>query len=147
MLDQEDQEPSTMSGNQNDSMDDDLPNARSTNTDSIQPRKTSKVITEKWEVDPTISQLSATFVENLQEEQEKICKGGEDMEEVTQYKAPTDATEIQQQQKIHISLRKARNSDSQPTLKLFKSFAHSLRQSDPTLALLPINATKQNLPA
>jgi len=87
VLDQEDQEPSTMSDNQNDSMDDDLP------------------------------------------------------------KAPTDATEIQQQQKIHISLRKARNSDSQPTLKLFKSFAHSLRQSDPTLALLPINATKQNLPA
>jgi len=47
---------------------------------------------------------------------------------------------------MRLSLRKARNSESQPTLKLFKSFAQALRQSDPTLSILPVNASKQNLP-
>jgi hypothetical protein len=103
-------------------------------------------LTKKWEADPTISQLSATFLTNLQVEQEKLQEAGEDLKDAPQYKAPTDATELIQQQQIRLSLCKARNSDSQPTLKLFKSFASALK-SDPSSAILPVNMSKQNLPS
>ncbi len=104
-------------------------------------------LTRKWETDPTITQLSTTFLENLQVEQEKLIKAGEDAEDTPQYNEPTDEAEISQQQRLRISLRKARNSDSHPTLKLFKSFTQALRTSDPALTILPINMSKQNLPA
>jgi len=85
-------------------------------------------------------------VSNLQVEQEKLLEAGEDLEDTTMYKSPTDETEIPQQNKIRISLRKSRNADSQSTLKLFKSLAHALRASDSTIVILPVNSTKQNLP-
>jgi len=66
---------------------------------------------------------------------------------VTKYKSPTDETEIPQANRIRISIRKTRNAESQPTLQLFKSFAQALRASDPSLSILPVNSTKQNLPA
>ena len=136
----------TMNQSQQDKMEEDSPSIQTTTNPHHNTRKNSTVIMKKWETDPTISQLSATFVGNLQEEQEKLCKAGEDMEDVTQYKSPTDATEIPQQQQIRVSLRKARNSDSQPTLKLFKTFAQALQTCDPTLLILLVNAAKQNLP-
>jgi len=135
-----------MNQSQQDKMEEDAPSTRTTTNPHHKTRKNSTVIMKKWESDPTISQSSATFVGNLQEEQEKLYEGGEYTEDVTQCKRPTDATEIPQQQKIRFSLRKARNSDPQPTLKLFKLFAHALRTCDPTLVILPVNAAKQNLP-
>jgi len=128
------------------SMEEDPPSTQET-----QGQKSAKVprskLTKKWVGDTTISQLSATFVSNLQVEQEKLLEAGEDLEDTTMYKSPTDETEIPQQNKIRISLRKARNADSQSTLKLFKSLAHALRASDSTIVILPVNSTKQNLPA
>jgi hypothetical protein len=82
-------------------------------------KSSRQIITKKWETNPSISQLSATFVTNLQVEQEKLLEAGEDLEDATKYKSPTDETEIQQVNKIRISIRKARNAESQPTLKLF----------------------------
>jgi len=101
---------------------------------------------KKWESDTTISQLSATFVTILQEEQEKLQEAGEEAVE-TKYKSPTEAVEIQQQNRIRISIRKVRNAESQPTLKLFKSFVKALRECDPSVVILPINASKQKLPS
>jgi len=112
-----------------------------------QPSKASKPkLTKQWEGDTNISQLTATFVTSLQVEQEKLQEAGEEVED-TKYKLPTEATEleIQQQSKIRISLRKVRNAESHPTLKLFKSFVHALKESDQSLTILPINASKQNL--
>jgi len=82
-------------------------------------KSSRQIITKKWETDPSISQLLATFVTNLQVEQEKLLEAGKDLEDKTKYKSPTDETEIQQVNKIRISIRKARNAESQPTLKLF----------------------------
>jgi len=87
-----------MNQSQQDKMEEDSPSIQTTTNPHHNTRKNSTVIMKKWETDPTISQLSATFVGNLQEEQEKLCKAGEDMEDVTQYKSPTDAAEIPQQQ-------------------------------------------------
>lgn len=115
-------------------------------TTLIRQQKKPK-LTKQWEIDPSISQLSATFLENLQVEQAKLLEAGEDLDDAPKYKAPTDETEIVRQNRIRLSLRKARNSDSQPTLKLFKSFAQALRASDPSVAILPVSASKQNLPS
>ena len=42
-----------------------------------------QTIDKKWEIDPSISQLSAAFVTNLQVEQEKLLEAREDLEDVT----------------------------------------------------------------
>jgi hypothetical protein len=110
-------------------------------------KSSRQIITKKWETDPSISQLLATFVTNLQVEQEKLLEAGKDLEDKTKYKSPTDETEIQQVNKIRVSIRKTRNAESQPTLKIFKSFTQALCASDPSLSKLPVNSSKQNLPA
>jgi hypothetical protein len=114
---------------------------------SAQPHAIKPKLTKKWETDLTIPQLSTAFLTNLRVEQEKLQEAGEDMEEALQYKAPTDEAEISQQLKYRLSLRKTRNSESQPTLQLFKSFAQALRASDPSVLIIPVNAKKQNLPS
>jgi ATP-dependent Zn protease len=108
-----------MTSEENDSrMEEDPPSTQERKGDKS-TKSSRQIITKKWETNPSISQLSATFVTNLQVEQEKLLEAGEDLEDATKYKSPTDETEIQQVNKIRISIRKARNAESQPTLKLF----------------------------
>ena len=101
-----------------------------------------------WVSDPTISQLSATLLQNLKVEQEKLHEAGEDLNEATQYKEPTDTIATADRYKIRLSIKRARNSDSTiPTLKVFRSFTHALKACDKTLTILPVSAAKQNLTA
>ncbi len=101
-----------------------------------------------WVSDPTITQLSSTLLQNLKVEQEKLQEAGEDLNEATQYKEPSDNMELTERYKIRLSIKRARNSDSTiPTLKAFKSFTQALKNSDKTLAILPISISKQNLTA
>jgi hypothetical protein len=145
-LDEVEEELTIMQNENNESqaMEEDPPVERE--KQGAKTNKSSKTkVMKTWEGDTTISQLSATFVTNLQVEQEKLQEAGEDTEE-TKYKLPTDATEIKQQNRIRFSLRKVRNAESQPMLKLFKSYVKALRECDPSIAILPVNASKQNLP-
>jgi len=78
----EDNIEETMSHEHDLHMEEDPPKTQESNGEkSTKPAR--QTITKKWEIDPSISQLSAAFVTNLQVEQEKLLEAGEDLEDVT----------------------------------------------------------------
>lgn len=123
---------------------------RATQANSAKPvtmTKTKKTCVT-WVSDPTITQLSSTLLQNLKAEQGKLQEAGEEPDEATQYKEPTDQVEVEERNRIRLSIKRARQSDTNvPTLKVFKSFVHALKACDKTLAIFPINMNKQNLSA
>jgi hypothetical protein len=78
----EDNIEETMSHEHDFHMEEDAPKTQESKGEkSTKPAR--QTITKKWEIDPSISQLSAAFVTNLQVEQEKLLEAGEDLEDVT----------------------------------------------------------------
>ncbi len=151
LLDEITDTPNAMDSNDPTIMDEDPPmytqdstSSLKTGTEATHPKKLST----PWVTDPSISQLTSTCLKNLHAEREKLQEAGEDPQEATQYKAPTDGIVINERNRIRLSIKRARNSDSAvPMMKAFKSFAAALRRCDTSLAFLPVSTSKQNLPS
>jgi len=104
----------------------------------------------KWTADASVAKLSETILKDLQVDADKMQEEGEDIDDNPKYQnnIQDPSPEVKVNQLIRFNLIHHRNSDSSiPTLKLFKSFTSALRSLDQFLLILPVNSTKQNLPA
>jgi hypothetical protein len=104
----------------------------------------------KWTADASVAKLSEKILNDLQVGADKMQEEGEDIDDNPKYQnnIQDPSPEVKVNQLIRFNLIHHRNSDSSiPTLKLFKSFTSALRSLDQFLLILPVNSTKQNLPA
>jgi len=153
-LQEEQDEPTTMTTNESSEMEEDTPHnhnstgVATTNQSMGGSAHTVQKKTVSWITDSTISQLTASCLHNLIEEQTKLHEAGEDLQEATQYKIPSDGIDVLDRNYIRLSIKRARNSDpTVPTIKAFKSFSTALKSCDKTLAILPVSTSKQNISA
>jgi hypothetical protein len=102
-----------------------------------------------WVKDTNISILTKKIQEQfVLDNQKKVSTGDEDAAHTQQYVSDTIdiSANIPVNQRLRFNLIRHRNSaNSATTLELFKSFVTALRKSDQFLAILPFQASKQEI--
>jgi hypothetical protein len=103
--------------------------------------------TVSWNADVGITSLSIYLVSQLKDYQEKATDTGEAEADFPEYKQPKDqiTTNTKLNQRIHFNLIRHRGTVSDiPSIKLFKSFATTLKKVDPSVIILPFHSNKQH---
>jgi len=103
--------------------------------------------TASWNADTGITSLSKDLFSQLNDSQGKASDTGEAEADFPEYKQPKDqiTTNTKLNQRIRFNLIRHRGTVSDiPSIKLFKSFAPTLKKVDPSAIFLPFHSNKQH---
>jgi hypothetical protein len=112
---------------------------------SSTPVSLKKTVT--WSTDIGIADLSTNLFTHLKETQDKAADNGELEPDHVGYKPPQDSifSTVKVQQQIRFNPIRHRGVPCDiPTIKLFKSFTSALKWVDPSIIILPFQASKQH---
>jgi hypothetical protein len=101
--------------------------------------------TVSWHTDTGISSISEDIFSHLKQKQQAAAEEGALDLDHPDYEKPIDKVATKISQRIRFNLIRHRGIVSDiPTLKLFKSFAVTLKKADPSIIILPFKASKQH---